>query len=91
MLRGADLHLTLPAVCLNRVAERSRQLFIALVTQSRPYGQTRSSRGVTAAGAAVGFSEVGLLGEDQGIVYLDPKVPDRALQLRVTEQELAGP
>lgn len=41
--------------------------------------------------AAVVDSEVGLLRENQGIVYLDPEVPDRALQLRVTEQELAGP
>lgn len=41
--------------------------------------------------AAVGVSEFGLLREDQGIVDLDPEVPDRALQLRVTEQELAGP
>lgn len=41
--------------------------------------------------AAVVVSEFGLLREDQGIVYLNPEVPDRALQLRVTEQELAGP
>ena len=46
---------------------------------------------VTVASAAVVVSEVGLLREDQGIVYLDPEVPDRALQLRVTKQELAGP
>ncbi len=41
--------------------------------------------GVTAAGAAVDFLKVGLLREDQGIVYLDPEVSDRALQLRVAE------
>ncbi len=49
-------------------------------------------RVVTAAvKAAVRFSEVRLLGEDQGVVHLDPEVAHSALQLRVAEQKLAGP
>ncbi len=36
-------------------------------------------------------SEVDLLGKHEGIVHLDPEVPDGALQLGMTEQELTGP
>ena len=59
-------------------------------TNDRCASETGRQALVTAASAAVVVSEFGLLGDDQGIVYLDPEVPDRALQLRVTEQELAG-
>lgn len=41
--------------------------------------------------AAVVGSEVDLLREDQGIIHLDPETSNRALQLRMTEQELARP
>jgi hypothetical protein len=36
----------------------------------------------------VGNSEVCLLGEDQGVIHLDPEISDSAFQLRVVEQEL---
>ncbi len=41
-------------------------------------------------GAAAADSGVSVLGDRQSVVYLNPKIPDSALELGVTEQELNG-
>ena len=37
------------------------------------------------------ISDINLLGNSQGIVYLDPKIPDGALDLSVTKKQLYSP
>ncbi len=54
-------------------------------TAHRP---TSAGRGGT--GPPLPLSQIGLLGQDQGVVDLDAEVADGALQLGVAEQELTG-
>lgn len=51
----------------------------------RSYAEVGRWRWSRRLSAAVVGSEVGLLGEDQGVVHLNPEISDGALQLRVAE------
>jgi hypothetical protein len=86
---GTFAYLSMRATCRPRSASAKRQ-------ETSVWREAADVKPFWGAAASPPISDVNLLGYGKCVVYLDAEVPDGALDLRVTEQELdrseiAGP